>query len=298
VLSTGEQDVWVVDASGSDRIARAAVAADQPVLVRARPDDAQAWYWASLAAARVDVVSVSAGPHELVARIHGLMARAGSWSPVCARLCTTAAHDLRSPLQGLRSTLTNLAHEGMLQGEMAESFGMLEAVADAFELQLHGLYNLGRRLSVDRRDVLDLAAALGEELGRPMFKRVDADLVGALPVQGHAGDLRYALLDLLRVAVQMTASSKRIRLVGRREGHKASITLDAPVYAAISAHAAATLRREGALLLRPNVRLPLAGVSFVADIARACGGTFEVTVPEPTRVVFHLRLPLAQEAAA
>lgn len=297
VLTTADVDVWVVDGGVPERVQRAVATCPRPVLVRAKAEDMGGWWWPLLRDGRVEVVGMTAGPHEVLARLQGATQRALAWNALSGRLATTAAHDLRSPLQGLRFTLASLERSDATEQDRVEDLEMIRAVADAMELQLHGLYNLGRKLAPDRGETLDLAAALQEEVVRPMFsQRFDVVTHGALVVRCHPNDMRYALLDLLRVAAQVGPGSRRVALDARAEGGFAVVMIEVPVYAVIGPHVDALRRREGPLLLRGQVRMPFAGLAFAADVVEAASGTLLVEMVAPERLALRVRLPLVSEA--
>jgi signal transduction histidine kinase len=293
VFARADEDVWVVDLAGAEKIARAAITSDRPVLLRVREDEPTGWWWNELARGHVDIIATSAAPHELFARIEGLLRRSRAWTAACSQFATTAAHDLRSPLQGLKFTLNLLSSGSQTQDDNAENMQLLAEIADAIELQLDGIYNQGRRLVSDRKEVFNLAGVIKAELSRPVFARVEHDVADVMSVSGHPGDLRQAVLDMLRVAVQVRPSKGRIILRARKEEREGIVWVEGSVFPVVSQHANALLRREGAMNLRPGVKLPLGGLAFAADVARACGGVLEVSAPDADHVLALLRIPLA-----
>jgi signal transduction histidine kinase len=305
-IASGAADVWVVDAAAAPEVVDAVIASRRPVLARVGADEAALW-WPHVASGRAEVVAPSAPPAELRARFQGLLSRDQRWSPVTARLATTVAHDLRSPLQGMRFTLAMLEREGVLAGANEDDLNMLLAVADHLEVVLHGLYNLGRAVSEERGELVDVAHALREEAGRVFFTgRVQVDAPErAMWVRGNPGDVRYALLDLLRAPFQLLVPDAR----GERRsvqvevtsgparsgaGVEVSIRVKAQVFPVVAPHLPGLLDRVAPLLLRGQVRLPFAGVAFAHDVFRGMGGALEVRGEGPM-LCLDATLPLVIE---
>ncbi|HMV70412.1 MAG TPA: hypothetical protein PKA64_26455, partial [Myxococcota bacterium] len=235
-------------------------------------------------------------PVELRARVLGAARSALGWNRLADRLATTAAHDLRSPLQGLRFILASLESPEATPEDRAEDLSMLRAVADTIEVQLHGLYDLGRRLASEQGERVDVVEVLREELLRPMFaERIEFTGPASASVLANAADIRYALLDLLRVSAQVGPGSKRVVLQVVEDGDAWVLRLEIAVYAVIGPHLDALLRREGALLLRGKARLPFAGLAFPYEVVAAAGGTLVLELAGPERLVVRVRLPRVSE---
>jgi signal transduction histidine kinase len=273
-LAQAPVDAWIVSAGvSSDEVLSAVLRHGAPVLLLATGTDVDERI-GRIEPGRVDVARMPASAIEAEARINALVGCSVRWSEAASRLCTTAAHDLRSPLQGLRFTLSALAREGALAGDWAEDFDMLEAVADTFEVQLHGLYNLGRRLADEVDEVVDLSSMIAEDTARPYFRdRVDPMVSGPLWVRGHSGDLRYALLDVLRVMSQLAPGSRRVTVSGRSAGEAVVVEVTCEVYPGVLERPEALLSRSEPVLLRSKVRLPFAGLAFAQEAMAASGGT-------------------------
>jgi signal transduction histidine kinase len=285
-IGSAAVDVWVVDASATREVIDAVIATRRPILARVGAEESAGW-WPHVASGRAEVVAPSAAPAELRARFQGLMARDQRWSPVTARLATTVAHDLRSPLQGMRFTLAMLEREGVLAGANEDDLHMLLAVADHLEVVLHGLYNLGRAVSEERGELVDVARILREEAGRVFFTgRIQVEAPEhAMWVRGNPGDVRYALLDLLRTPFQLLVPDAR----GERRsvqvevssgtagaGAVVNVRVKAQVFPVVTPHLPGLVDRVAPLLLRGQVRLPFAGVAFAQDVFRGMGGALEV----------------------
>jgi signal transduction histidine kinase len=253
--------------------------------------------WAAVADGAADAVADDAGDDEVHARLLGLEARGRRWTPLAARLSTALAHDLRSPLQGMRFTLSALEGEGVFGAENAEDLQMLLAVADTMEVILHGVYNLGRTLSPTRGDPVDLATVLREEAARPFFggRVVFEGDTGTRPVwvRGNPADLRQAVLDLLRVALQLSPGGKKIRAGLREVADEAELVLQGQTFPAVREHLAHLEDRAFPLQQRGKVRLPLAGLGFCGEVARANGGGLSLRLEPPDAVLWQWHVPLA-----
>jgi signal transduction histidine kinase len=305
-ITSSAIDAWVVDAAASSDVVDAVLATRRPVLARVGPEDSAAW-WAHVASGRAEVVAPSAPPAELRARFLGVIARDQRWTPVTGRLATTVAHDLRSPLQGMRFTLAMLEREGVLAGANEDDLAMLLAVADHVEVVLHGLYNLGRAVSEERGELVDVANILREEAGRVFFTgRVQVDAPEhAMWVRGNPGDVRYALLDLLRTPFQLLVpdgrGERRVVQVEVGSGPAASgagvavhVLVKAQVFPVVTPHLSGLVDRVAPLVLRGQVRLPFAGVAFAHDVFRGMGGSLDVR-SEGAMLHLDVSLPLVIE---
>lgn len=253
--------------------------------------------WAAVAAGACDVVGSDVDEAEIEARLRGLEARGRRWTPLAARLSTALAHDLRSPLQGMRFTLSALEGEGVFGADNAEDLQMLLAVADTMEVILHGVYNLGRTLNPTQGDPVDLSTVLREEAARPFFggRVVFEGDTGTRPVwvRGNAADLRQAVLDLLRVALQLSPGGKKIRATLQEVGDEATLVLQGQTFPAVRDHLDQLEDRAFSLQQRGKVRLPLAGLAFCGDVARACGGGLGLRLEAPDAVIWQWHVPLA-----
>jgi signal transduction histidine kinase len=284
--------VWLPSSVGPT--AEAEVLAAGRIALIAGPSEAA---WRAVAEGGVDACAADASDAEVEARLRGLEARGRRWTPIAARLSTALAHDLRSPLQGMRFTLSALEGEGVFGTENAEDLQMLLAVADTLEVILHGIYNLGRTLSPARGEPVDLATLLREEAARPFFGgRVvfDGD-TGTRPtwIRGNAADVRQAVLDLLRVALQLSPGGKKIRADLREVGDEAVLVIHGQTFPAVREHLAHLEDRAFPLQQRGKVRLPLAGLGFAGDVARSHGGGLTLQLEAPDVVVWHWHVPLS-----
>jgi signal transduction histidine kinase len=273
VLSTAV-DVWVVEgAVAGDRLREALYANGAPVVVRVSSRGAGPWRSHQMAG-RVDVVASGAPFDELLAHIIGAANRALLFSALSARLAVTVAHDLRSPLQGIRMVLMAQQREGNLSGEAEEDNDMMLSASETIELLLHGLYNLGRRPAHEGAEVVDLTALAVNEAGRKWFQeRLQLHTGGALPVRANASDLAQAVLDLFRVAVQLCPNHRRVVARTERVGDVAMLKVEVPVWPPVVAHADALMSRDVPLLLRSTrTRLPFACLAFARDVLRMTGG--------------------------
>ena len=197
VVSAGVVGVEVLDAIDQHVAPTVFLASGKDVLERCR----------RIRAGHNDVARLPATGEEVLERLRALKEASSGWSTMASRLCTTAVHDLRSPLQGMRFTLSTLAREGVFQGDLAEDLEMLEAVADTLEVQLHGLYNLGRRLADGGEVVVDLAELIREDMSRPFF--TGGSDGGGWPLwYGH--QTYTTVLDVLRVMALLVPGSRPI----------------------------------------------------------------------------------------
>jgi DNA-binding response OmpR family regulator len=285
-------DAWLISAGlVLDEVVEAVLAHEAPVLFLATGADVEVRV-RLLEPGRVDVARMPASEVEAEARLKVLVQGATSWSLTASRLCTTAAHDLRSPLQGLRFTLSALAREGLFAGEWAEDLEMLEAVADTMEVQLHGMYNLGRALGSQVDEVVDLAGMLTEDAGRAFFAdRLDVALPGPLWVRGNSGDLRYALLDVLRVMSQLAPGGKRVRVQGLSTAGNVRVEVSADVMPAVLERHEALLSRAEPVLARGKLRLPFAGLAFANEAVQASGGRLALSAAAADRLVVTITFP-------
>lgn len=293
-------DVWVVEgALAIDRLKDALFAHGAPVVVRVSARAMAPWR-GLLADGLVDVVASGMPVDELEARVAGAAVRARRFNLLAGRLATTAAHDLRGPLQGVRLILLTLEREGVFAGELSEDLDMLLASSETLEVLLHGLYNLGRRPTDGRRaqdepDVCDLAQVMMEEAARrPIRDRVQVFAEGPMPVRVPPSELRLAVLDLLRVAALLAPRGRVSTATAKVVGDVATVELEMAVWPVVVPYAEALLVREAPLVLRDVVRLPFAGLHFAREVLRVHAGDLSVRgIPEREAVRVELRAPRA-----
>lgn len=276
-IAETDVDVWLVDASASV-VEAALLATRRPILLMATAPVSGSWERA-VVAGDVELSPPGEDGAALLQRVQGAVGRSRGWNDLCDRLATSSAHDLRSPLQGLRFAVAALERSGNLGEEAEEDLATLRAAADAFEVVLHGLYNLGRPVALEQRVPTDVVSLLREEGQRPFFDgRVQVGGAGRAVVDACPSELRFALLDVLRVLALILPGSRAVVVDVQVEGGLARVRTGGPVYPAVLPHVASLLRRDEPVGLRGRVRLPFAGLAYAADIARAHHGGLDVAV--------------------
>lgn len=278
-----------------DRLRDALYANGAPIVVRVSSRGAGPWR-AHQMAGRVDVVTSGAPFDELMAHIVGAANRALLFSALSARLAMTVAHDLRSPLQGIRMVLMAQQREGNLSGEAEEDNDMMLSASETIELLLHGLYNLGRRPAHEGAESVDLAALATNEAGRRWFQeRLQLHTSGPLPVRANPSDLALALLDVFRVAVQLCPNHRTVVARTERVGDVAMLKVEMPVWPTVVPRAEALMSRDVPVMLRSTrTRLPFACLAFARDVLRMAGGDIAVHGDAARELVLvDLRLPVA-----
>jgi hypothetical protein len=285
-------DVWLMSVAEVPSEVLAAVDRHiAPVLLLAQEDELLD-RCSEIQAGVLDVARLPSSAAEVSARLSCLQKATVSWNKMASRLCTTSVHDLRSPLQGMRFTLAALAREGVLRGEYAEDLEMLEAVADTLEVQLHGMYNMGRRLSEGGNDLVELGAAVRDHVPRPFFSgRLQVASAVPLWVRGHIADLKNAVLDTLRVMMWLAPGSKPIVATGTRDSTTTRMVITGPVFGSVVAYLDALQVRGSAPMLRGTVRLPFAGLSYATDAVAASGGSLTLAMTDDEQLQVTMSFP-------
>jgi two-component system OmpR family sensor kinase len=149
-----------------------------------------------------------------------------------------AAHELKTPVAILKSTLQSL----LQRPRMAEEYraGLAQALEDMERLEklLHLMLRLARAEQWSsggaHRDlaVVDVAATcqgaleMLEPLARERGVGIDFDSNGAMPMQAEADDLRLVWSNLLENALRFSPPGSRVRLRAHRNGDHGRVEVE------------------------------------------------------------------------
>ncbi len=261
----------------------------------------QLWFSALLLAATVLVVVIAAAS----SRREALLARARS------DFIAGVSHELRMPLAQILLASETLALErepdsaarlGLATSIVREARRLATLVDNVLLVARSGAVALHPTLTAV--DVEDLFAEVGESMELAVEdagQRLEVRPPHGLAVQGDRQLLRQALTNLVDNARKYGAPSQTIRL-------GADVTASDGVHLYVENDGQGIPPAMRAKLFEPYERLPRdqtsertgsgLGLSVVAQIARACGGTvrLEDGRPRGTRVVLALRAALPTQA--
>lgn len=288
-------DLWLVDTVGMPpEVLQVVRDGDLPSLFLVARTEARSWTRV-LRKGVHDVVWLPADADELRARLLGLLARRSAWNHVSSALVRELAHDLRGPLQALHLTVGALQNEGAVAEGYAEDVDALLEAADVAGLMLDGVANLGRHaVSAPDAPLQDLTTVVRAAAARRAFGgRITVEAGESLHVRAVPDALASAVFDVLRVAWIRAAGKRNVSVQVVRFGGEAVLVAQAKAYDALLEHLPALLWRERPILLRRDrVPMPLAGLAYARDVARALGGDLSVR-RDVQDMVIELRVPVA-----
>lgn len=211
------------------------------------------------------------------------------------------AHELRTPLAGLRGEIELALRTPGLSETLAQSFGsQLEAI-DRLTRLIDQILTLARaeagqiRLAAAPVDVSALARSVVEQL-EPIadVKGVSLQCAGedAVTVVGDAGWLQRLLLNLIDNAIKFTAASGRVVVRVAREGDEARVEVADTGIGLSTADAAQVFERFFRADLARSTQGAGLGLSLVQWIARQHHGTVVVESRLGEGATFIARLPV------
>lgn len=247
----------------------------------------------------LDPIELTQAPrevHALANAVNQLLAAMRRSMQQEKRFLSDAAHQMRTPLAGLKSQLELALAEAETPALRARLLKVNAAVERSSHL-VHQLLSLARSEGPVPLDTLD-AAALVRELARDWAPRVlgrDIDLgyegEETLALQGNAVLLREALNNLIDNAVRYAGPGATITLRTRREGAQAVLEVEDNGPGMTEASRLQVFERFlRASDLPGGVGL---GLAIVREIARRHRGDAELALIEPHGVLARLRLPVA-----
>jgi signal transduction histidine kinase len=220
------------------------------------------------------------------------------------RMLAGIAHEVRNPLAGM-TLFTGLLQDELPEGDerrthvlrIARELGYLDRVVSEF-------LDYARRPRPER-GAIDARALLGEvaDLAGPdaaaagVTIEVAGDPDDEVGLDGDAGQLRRAILNLARNAVQASPAGEVVTLAARR----ARAGADDAVELSVANHGVPIPPDAIARIFDPffttREKGTGLGLAFVRDIARDHGGAVEVT-SEGSETVFRLIIPSAPRPRA
>jgi hypothetical protein len=294
-VSVAGVDAWVVHARDvPGPVLQVVRDGDVPALFLVEPADGRSWHRV-LRKGLHDVAWCPVEPDEVRARLGGLLVRRSSWNHVTSSLCRELAHDLRGPLQALHFTVAALQNDGAVADGFQDDVDALLEATDVAGLMLDGVSNLGRQaLAVTpETPVQDVTALVRAAASRRAYGgKVTVGVGEPMSVRCPPDALKAAVEDVLRVAWSRAAGKRHVRVQCLRFGSEGVVTAEARAYDALLEHLPALLVRERPVLLRrERVPMPLAGLAYAREVARATGGDLVVDrVDQNLRI--ELRLPV------
>ncbi|MCE6960621.1 HAMP domain-containing histidine kinase [Cereibacter sphaeroides] len=213
------------------------------------------------------------------------------------QVSSDVAHDLRTPITRLRTSLEPLMLREDLPEDALGQIGSAVAQADRIVrifnavLRIAQIEGGGARPRFASLDLDQLASDLHEML-EPVAEELGHHLsveAGPVTVQGDRDLLAQAIANLVENAFRHCSPPARIALAVRREGAEAVLTVTDNGPGIPEAERAAVFRRFYRLERSRNTEGSGLGLSLVAAVLRLHGGRVELADAEPgLRVTLHL----------
>ncbi|WP_096787392.1 ATP-binding protein [Rhodobacter sp. CZR27] len=213
------------------------------------------------------------------------------------QVSSDVAHDLRTPITRLRTSLEPLMLREDLPEDALGQIGSAVAQADRIVrifnavLRIAQIEGGGARPRFASLDLGQLASDLHEML-EPVAEELGHHLAveaGPVTVQGDRDLLAQAIANLVENAFRHCPPPARIALAVRREGAEAVLTVTDNGPGIPEAERAAVFRRFYRLERSRNTEGSGLGLSLVAAVLRLHGGRVELADAEPgLRVTLHL----------
>jgi two-component system, OmpR family, sensor histidine kinase TctE len=179
----------------------------------------------------IEMTQVPREVHALVGAVNRLLAAVRRSVAQEKSFLSDAAHQLRTPLAGLKSQLELAMAETDPAARQARLVKVSAAVERSTHL-VHQLLSLARsegEVPMEALDVAQLARELAREWApRVLAQGIDFGFEGddAVPVQGNALLLREALSNLIDNAVRYAGSGARVTLRARNAGGRALLEVE------------------------------------------------------------------------
>jgi two-component system, OmpR family, sensor kinase len=252
---------------------------------------------------RTEVGRVSLAFNTMVDQIeHAFRAREASEQRL-RQFVSDAGHELRTPLTSIRG-FAELHRQGAVTdpAEVARAMARIESEAARMGLLVEDLVMLARLDEQRPLDVTDVdlaplvADAVADVRGVQPERPVSYHVPGSVVVRGDEARLRQVLANLVGNAVQHTGSDVQVAVRLRREGDAAVLEVtDAGqgMPPDVAQRVFERFYRADASRTRASGGSGL-GLSIVASLVQAHGGTIELETAPGRGSSFRVRLPLAR----
>ena len=222
------------------------------------------------------------------------------------RFVSDAGHELRTPLTSIRG-FAELHRQGAVtdRAEAARVMARIESEAARMGLLVEDLLMLARLDEQRPLDIADVdlaplvADAVADVRGVQPERPVASDVPGPLVVRGDEARLRQVLANLVGNAIQHTPSDVQVSVRLRREDDAAllEVTDAGPgMPSEVAQRVFERFYRADASRTRASGGSGL-GLSIVASLVQAHGGTVELETAPGRGSTFRVRLPLAPPVA-
>jgi two-component system sensor histidine kinase QseC len=181
----------------------------------------------------LDAGEIPAEVLPLVENLNRLFGRVAQLIENERRFTADAAHELRTPLAGLK-TQAQVARASVSDAERAHALDQVIVGCDRASRLVEQLLTLARLdpeqpgRGAERCDLQDLAkTAVAELAPYALSKRIDIDLAAgaALPVAGHAGLIAILLRNLIDNAIRYSPAGASVQVRAARAGEAATLTV-------------------------------------------------------------------------
>jgi signal transduction histidine kinase len=170
---------------------------------------------------------------QLIAAINQLLDRLERASAAQQRFVSEAAHELRTPLAVLRSGLEVTLQRprgaeesrAALEQAMGEVERLCAIAEDLLTLARLEAETVVERATVDLSEIATEASVMAQTLAEARHQELASDAHTGVVVQGSAGDLRRAVLNLLDNAVKFTPAGGRIEIAVSAQGPTALLSV-------------------------------------------------------------------------
>ena len=215
-------------AAGGRVMARAALKPVDEMSQAARRIDAEAL------SRRIRVRGTADELDRLAETLNGMLARLQSTFTEMRRFSADAAHELRTPLTALKGTLevalradrTGEEYRVALASALEEVERLVRLSEDLLLLSRSSAGPESPGARVDLESVVLDAASVGARLGKDRGVVVRVGATAPVAVQGDAGALRRAMLNLLENGVKYTPPGGRVEISVAEEGETAVVAVE------------------------------------------------------------------------
>jgi len=217
-----------LSAAGGRLMARAALRPVDEMSQAARRIDAEAL------GRRITVRGTGDELDRLAETLNGMLARLQSTFAEMRRFSADAAHELRTPLTALKGTLevalradrSGPEYRAALASALEEVERLVRLSEDLLLLSRSSAGPESPGAGVDLESVVLDAAAVGARLAKDRGVVVRVGATAPVAVQGDAGALRRALLNLLENGVKYTPAGGRVEVSLAEDGPAAVIAVE------------------------------------------------------------------------
>jgi signal transduction histidine kinase len=215
--------------------------------------------------------------------------------PFVETFATDLSHELKNPVAAIRASAEILEESALEEPEQARRFvSRIHEAARRIERLLGELLSLARieARGVEGFDAVDLAPLLRTAIdSREAAPRTSLTTDGQTRVRGDRSWLARAVNNLIDNALVHSEPDSPVQV--RLHAEEGSVVLDVESAGSVPKHVRERLFRRF-VTTRADKGGSGLGLAIVRAVAEAHGGTVELALPGPPRVVFRMRFPPAR----